>query len=145
MRALARARARVHSDLVPEWPRELNLLNVEGVDRSVVVIALDVRVDVRAMLAGVDAVRTPEARRLAALVLEMPVEAAVPLVGLATRRALEGAACRGVDRRRARAGVATTSACDDERRSAVAGVGANVESCKAQVVRQLIRRFTGGG
>lgn len=98
-------------------------------------IALDVRVDVRAMLAGVDAVRAPEARRLAALVLEVPVQSAVPLVALATRGALEGATRRGVHRH-ARVGVATTPVTADGQH-AVAGAGANVDSCKAQVVRQL--------
>lgn len=53
-------------------------------------IALDVRVNMRPVLADVNTVRAFEARRLAALVLEVSVQAAVPLVDLAALGALEG-------------------------------------------------------
>jgi len=53
-------------------------------------IALDVRVDVRPMFADVNTVRTLETRRLAALVLKMPVQPAVPFVDLAAFGALVG-------------------------------------------------------
>lgn len=68
----------------------LEILQVDGVDGPVIMIALDVRVNVGAMLADVNAVRALEARRLAALVLEMPVQTAVPLVDLAALGAFEG-------------------------------------------------------
>lgn len=44
----------------------------------------------RPMLADVNAMRALEARCLAALVLEVPVQPAVPLVDLAALGALEG-------------------------------------------------------
>lgn len=104
-------------------------------------IALDVRVDVRSMLAGVDAVRAPEARRLAALVLEMPVQPAVPLVDLATLGTFVGARRRGV-RRRDRPDARSASTTDDGNDGAVAG--ATVESCKSTGMF-VSRRFTGEG
>lgn len=64
------AREKSANSLAREHDRDSSgLLGVDRVDGPVVVIALDVRVDVRPVLAGVDAMRTPEARRLAALVL----------------------------------------------------------------------------
>lgn len=97
-------------------------------------VALDVRVDVRAVLAGVGAVRALEARRLAALVLEVPVKTAVPLVGLAARGTLEGAARRGVDGP-GRSVVTTYPTVGDDqgrRRYAVAEArGVTVENCKS--------------
>lgn len=48
------------------------------------------RVNVRAMLADVNTVRALEARCLAALVVEVSVQAAVPFVDLAAFGALEG-------------------------------------------------------
>lgn len=89
------------------------------------VIALDVRVDVRPVLAGVDAMRAPEARRLPALVLEMPVQPAVPLVGLATLGTFVGAGRRGV-RHRGRPDAQSTSTDGDRNGGTVAG--AAVES-----------------
>lgn len=53
-------------------------------------IALDVRVDMRPMLANVGTVRTFETRCLAALVLEMSLQSAVPQVSLATFGTLVG-------------------------------------------------------
>lgn len=106
------------------------LLGVDGVDGPVVVIALDVRVDVRPVLAGVDTMRTPEARRLAALVLQVPVQSAVPLVGLATLGTFVGAGRRGVCRP-GRPDAQSASARGDRNGGAVAGT--TVESCKAQV------------
>lgn len=69
------------------------LLEVDGVDGPIIMIALDVRVNVRPMLADVNTVRALEARCLAALVLEVPVQSAVPFVDLATFGALEGTGC----------------------------------------------------
>lgn len=103
-------------------------LGVDRVDGPVVVIALDVRVDVRPVLAGVDAMRAPEARRLAALVLEVPVQPAVPLVDLSTLGTFVVARCRGV-RHRGRPDPQSASTADDGNDGAVAG--ATVESCKS--------------
>lgn len=94
-------------------------------------VALDVRVDVGAVFAGVGAVRALEARRLAALVLDMPVQSAVPLVGFAARGALEGAARRGVYRS-GQPDVAPTPAFGRDQRCAVGGArGATEEHCKS--------------
>ena len=46
------------------------------------------------MLADVSTVRAFETRHLAALVLEVPLQSAIPLVGLAALRALVGTGCR---------------------------------------------------
>lgn len=99
-------------------------------------VGLDVRVDVRAVLAGVGAVRALEARRLAALVLEVPVQSAVPLVGLATLGTLEVAA------RRSERPAAVSSSTTGGRRHVA---GATVESCKS-TGRFVSRvwRFTAG-
>lgn len=122
------------------------MLGIDRVDRSVVVIALDVRIDVRSMLAGVDAMRAPEARRLAAFVLEVPVQSAVPLVGLATFGTFVDAGRRGVSRRCGpicnRPDVQSTSTAGDGNGGAVAG--ANVESCKSTGMF-VSRRFTATG
>lgn len=85
-------------------------------------VGLDVRVDVRAVLAGVRAVRTLEARRLAALVFEMPMQPAVPLVGLATLGTLEVAA------RRSERPAAVPSSMTGGRRHVA---DATVENCKS--------------
>jgi len=66
------------------------LLKINGINGPIVMIALDVRVDVRPMFADVNTVRTLETRRLAALVLKMPVQPAVPFVDLAAFGALVG-------------------------------------------------------
>lgn len=119
------------------------MLSVDRVDGSVVMIALDVRVDVRPMLAGVDAMRAPEARRLAAFVLEVPVQPAVPLVGLATLGTFVDAGRRGVRRRRGgRPEAQSTSTAGDGHGGAVAG--ATVESCKS-IGMFVSRRFTATG
>lgn len=55
-------------------------------------VGFDVRVHVGSMFADVHAVRTPKARRFAALVIKMAVQATVPLVRFATLGALEIAA-----------------------------------------------------
>lgn len=90
-----------------EWGREEEftgastvspLLSVQSVYRPIAVIALDVRVHVRPVLACVHAVRAFETRRLTALVLQMPVEAAIPLVGLLTLRTVEVSTGRCVHR-----------------------------------------------
>lgn len=60
------------------------LLSVQSVYRPIAMIALDVRVHVRPVFPCVHAVRAFETGRLTALVLQMPVEAAIPLVGLLT-------------------------------------------------------------
>lgn len=106
------------------------MLEIDSVDGPIVVIALDVRVDVRPMLADVNAVRALEARRLAALVFEVPVQPAVPLVDLAALGALVGAGCRGAARRHGTEPALVTGGRD------VDVAGATVESCKAQVDRQ---------
>lgn len=63
---------------------------VDGVDGPIIMIALDMRIDVRPVLADVSTVRALEARHLSALVLEVPVQPAVPLVDFAALGALVG-------------------------------------------------------
>lgn len=65
-------------------------MEVDGVDGPIIMIALDVRVNVRPVLADVSTVRAFEARRLAALILEVSVQPAVPFVDLAAFGAFEG-------------------------------------------------------
>lgn len=60
------------------------LLSVQSVYRPIAMIALDVRVHMRPVFPCVHAVRAFETGRLTALVLQVPVEAAIPLVGLLT-------------------------------------------------------------
>lgn len=81
------------------------------------------------MLAGVDAMRTPETRRLPALVLEVPVQPAVPLVDLATLGTFVGTGRRGVYHRVRPDAQSTSSTNSDGNGGSVAG--AAVESCKS--------------
>lgn len=108
-------------------------------------IGLDVRVDVRPMLADVNAVRALEARRLAALVLEVSVQPAVPLIDLAALGALVGTGCRGAAARRLPQSGAESAPVtgDGDGHNVVAG--ASVESCKAQVDRQSRTAVSPGG
>lgn len=83
------------------------LLCVQRVHWPIPVIALDVRVHVGPVLAGVHAVGALEPRRLTALVLEMPVKTAVPFVRLLALGAIEVAPRRGVHHRQQAPGVVT--------------------------------------
>lgn len=86
-----------------------DLLGVQGVNRPVPVIALDVRVHVGPVLARVHAVRALEPRRLTALVLQVPVKPAVPFVRLLAIGAIEAAPGRCVHTRQQASGVVAPS------------------------------------
>lgn len=98
------------------------MLGVQSVNRPIAVIALDVRVDVRPVFAGVHAVRALETRRLTALVFQMPVKPSVPFVRLLTLGAIEVTSGRGVHCREQTPGVATPP-------SSFRGHGRHVRQC----------------
>ena len=60
------------------------LLSVQSVNRPITMIALDMRVHVRPVFAGVHAVRTLEAWCLTTFVFQMSVESSIPFVRLLT-------------------------------------------------------------
>ena len=67
----------------------LTLLHVKRVNCAVLMIGFDVRVHVGPVFAYIHAVRTPEPRTFATLVLKMPVQSTVPFIRLLTLRAFE--------------------------------------------------------